>query len=573
MTVLAEAAAPVVSPACAMGVTGWSLVCPQCRGALEPSASGLRCGTHGELPLEGGVWRMLTAERAARYRRFLHEYGTIRRAEGRGGDDPAWYRALPFEDRSGTLSDQWRIRAGSYRALLARVVEPLERERGRPLDVVDVGAGNGWLSYRLAQRGHRALALDLGDDERDGLGAHGRYADGGPSPFTPVQADFDRLPLADGCADLVVFNASLHYATDIADTLAEAARVVRADGRVIVLDSPVYRAAESGRRMVVEREASFRERYGFPSNALASESWFTAERLTEAGAGAGLAWTVHLPWHGVRWALRPWIARARRRREPSSFWLLEGRVAPAAPAAPTRRTGVRAELLRSWLRTRHRLRDRPRAGRTVRETVAGVPLSVHPGVFNPRIFRTGAYLAGFVAQGVVTRGSAVLELGTGSGAVALAAAGAAGRVVAVDLSADAVRCAAENARANGLAERVDVREGDLFGPLRADERFDLVLFNPPFYRGQPRDVPDAAWRSVDVPERFARELPAHLTPRGRALVVLSSDCDVDGWLAPCRARGLAVRLLASRDLGNEVLVIYRIAPRAGGAPAGEGRVP
>jgi tRNA1(Val) A37 N6-methylase TrmN6 len=195
----------------------------------------------------------------------------------------------------------------------------------------------------------------------------------------------------------------------------------------------------------------------------------------------------------------------------------------------------------------------------VRESVAGLSLIVHPGVFNPRLFRTGNYLARFVRQGVVAEGSAVLDLGTGSGAGALAAATRGARVVAIDLSPDAVRCAAENARANQLADRVDVRAGDLFAPLREDERFDLVLFNPPFYRGTPRDLADAAWRSRDVPERFALGLLPHLTPRGRALVVLSSDCDVDGWLRPCRERGLAVRLVAERDLGNEVLLLYRIA--------------
>jgi tRNA1(Val) A37 N6-methylase TrmN6 len=206
----------------------------------------------------------------------------------------------------------------------------------------------------------------------------------------------------------------------------------------------------------------------------------------------------------------------------------------------------------------------------MRETVAGVPVTVRPGVFNPRIFRTGDYLARFVAQGVVVRGSSVLELGTGSGAIALAAAPAAGRVVASDISGEAVRCATENAVANGCAERVEVLQGDLFEPLAPGERFDLVLFNPPFYRGEPRDLPDAAWRSVDVPERFARGLADRLTERGRALVVLSSDCDVDGWLRPCRERRLAVRLVASCDLGNEVLLIYRIAPWLREPASGEG---
>jgi release factor glutamine methyltransferase len=132
--------------------------------------------------------------------------------------------------------------------------------------------------------------------------------------------------------------------------------------------------------------------------------------------------------------------------------------------------------------------------------------------------------------------------------------------VATDVSALAVRCAAENARRNGLAHRVEVRQGDLFAAVADDERFDLVLFNPPFYQGEPRDIPDHAWRSPNVPERFARGLAAHLTTQGRALLVLSSDCDVGAWLRPCLKQGLDVRLVAERDLVNEVLLLYRIAP-------------
>jgi release factor glutamine methyltransferase len=196
------------------------------------------------------------------------------------------------------------------------------------------------------------------------------------------------------------------------------------------------------------------------------------------------------------------------------------------------------------------------------EVVAGRRLTIEPGVFSPRVFRTGAWLAEFAANGVVRPGDAVLDLGTGSGVGALAVAGIAARVVAVDVSVEAVRCARANARVNGLAGRVDVREGDLFEPLAAGERFDLVLFNPPFYRGVPGSASDAAWRSVDVPERFADGLAGRLTARGRALVVLSSDCDVDGWLRGSRERGLEVRLVARREFANEALLLYRIAPPA-----------
>ena len=56
-------------------------------------------------------------------------------------------------------------------------------------------------------------------------------------PFLPraVSASFDTLPLADARFDVVVFNASLHYACDLAATLHEARRVTRSGGRVVIL--------------------------------------------------------------------------------------------------------------------------------------------------------------------------------------------------------------------------------------------------------------------------------------------------------------------------------------------------
>ena len=78
---------------------------------------------------------------------------------------------------------------------------------------------------------------------------------------------------------------------------------------------------------------------------------------------------------------------------------------------------------------------------------------------------------------------AVLDMGTGSGIAAIAAARRGARVVAVDISTEAVRCARINVLLNRVDDRVEIRCGDLFEPVQG-ERFDLVLFNPPFYAGQ-----------------------------------------------------------------------------------------
>jgi release factor glutamine methyltransferase len=148
-------------------------------------------------------------------------------------------------------------------------------------------------------------------------------------------------------------------------------------------------------------------------------------------------------------------------------------------------------------------------------------------------------------------------MGTGSGVGAVFAARAGYRVLAVDINPEAVRCASMNVLLNRLEAQVEVRQGDLFAPV-ADERFDLVLFNPPFYRGIPRGALDHAWRGLDVFERFAAGLPAALAPAGRALLVLSTDGDAAGMLRALEAQQLAHRVVARRDLGNEVLTLHEV---------------
>jgi HemK-related putative methylase len=527
-----------------------------------------------------GIWRFVTADRAAFYAQFLQEYATVRHAEGRGSESADYYRALPFEDRSGRLRDQWRVRAASYRAFAANVLEPLEKLRGHSLAVLDLGAGNCWLSYRLARRGHEVAAVDLNDDRLDGLAAHQWYAEGGDAPFVPVQADFDRLPFASECADLVVFNSSLHYSTDYADTLREASRVVRSDGAVVILDSPVYRDASSGHRMVQERHAFFERRYGFPSNAIPSENFLTPQRLEQLAAQLALHWQIVVPRHGVRWALRPWLARVKRRREPAAFWMIVGRAQPreassrveSTPMLLERRKGLVPTVSRVFLRVRYLLFQRHRARGPALERVVGREILVLPGVFNPKLFRSGEFLGQCLDGGLVPRGSAVLDMGTGSGIGAVIAATRAAKVVAVDINPEAVRCARINAIMNGVEQNIEVRHGNLFEATRPHERFDLVLFNPPFFRGSPRSLRDAAWRSEDVPERFADGLRRHLTNDGCALVVLSSDGDAAGCLRAFQRAGLRIEIVARRVYSNEEFVVYRVsssASRADGDVSGE----
>jgi release factor glutamine methyltransferase len=123
-------------------------------------------------------------------------------------------------------------------------------------------------------------------------------------------------------------------------------------------------------------------------------------------------------------------------------------------------------------------------------------------------------------------GLSALDVGTGSGAIALALAteGSFSPVVAVDLSPGALEVARANAEALGVA--VDFREGSLFAAVHG-ERFDLVVSNPPYVGDEERAALDPEVRDwepsgalfagtggLDVIAPLVREAPAHLEPRG-----------------------------------------------------------
>jgi release factor glutamine methyltransferase len=226
----------------------------------------------------------------------------------------------------------------------------------------------------------------------------------------------------------------------------------------------------------------------------------------------------------------------------------------------------------AWLHARRPFLER-RIRRPVLESIDGLPFVVLPEVLNPVVFRSGAFLARTVAASPAAappvacrgtrcsshtapgRGAYALDMGTGSGVGAVFAARRGFQVVGVDLNPDAVRCARANVLLNGLEERIEIRHGDLFGPV-AGECFDLVLWNPPFFRGEPSSNFDLAWRATDVMERFASGLPEVLAPDGVALVLVSTDGDAAGMIGALAAQGFGLEAAARRHFGSEIMTVY-----------------
>ncbi len=303
------------------------LRCPSC-GASAPmlhdvGPAGWKCPACGfRFGFMDGILRTIPVDAQETYARFIREYSAIRSAEGRGSDDAACYLALPYHDLTGKNVGQWRMRGKTYRYFERRLLPRLESRR--ELDILDLGAGTGWLSYRLAARGHRPVAVDLITDDRDGLGAARHYRSAAGLSFPLVAAGFDNLPFDDGQFDLVIFNSSFHYSTDCARTLGETTRCLKSGGSVVILDSPIYRRRAHGERMRRERHLHFQATYGFRSDSIPSVEFLYDDLLNELAARLHLSWAVYRPWYGWAWHLRPLKAWLAGRRPPSRFNILVG---------------------------------------------------------------------------------------------------------------------------------------------------------------------------------------------------------------------------------------------------------
>jgi SAM-dependent methyltransferase len=256
---------------------------------------------------------------------FLRAYARHRAAEGRALSGEA-LRTLPYL-REGPLGRHWAVRARTYDTFLHAVVMPMVAERGTPLHILDLGAGNGWLCHRLCALGHSTVAVDIRGDNVDGLGAAASLEKEWPGRFQRVIASFETLPLASERFDVLIFNAALHYARDLAQTMAEAQRVVRRAGIIAILDSPFYRHDADGQAMVAEKRSQGRKNFGGDAEILLAQNFI--EYLTPHRLGAAaplLSWRRHRVTYPLWYELRPLAARIRRTRKPSRFDLWSARV-------------------------------------------------------------------------------------------------------------------------------------------------------------------------------------------------------------------------------------------------------
>ena len=193
-------------------------------------------------------------------------------------------------------------------------------------------------------------------------------------------------------------------------------------------------------------------------------------------------------------------------------------------------------------------------------------LSIFPRVYEPA---EDSFLLATYASGL---SGSILEIGCGSGIASLSAAQASPKstVLGVDINPEAVKCSQANAEANSI-KNASFLLSDLFAAVPAPQKFDFILFNPPYLptsRAERLKSPeenaayDGGASGLDVFRRFIAEAPAHLSDGGKMAVIATSlGNGIEKTLALLEARVGSAQVLAEEKFFFERLVLLEAAKR------------
>ena len=179
----------------------------------------------------------------------------------------------------------------------------------------------------------------------------------------------------------------------------------------------------------------------------------------------------------------------------------------------------------------------------------GIVIKTHPDVYKPS--KDTFLLADNLD---ITRRDEILEIGTGTGLIAVYSAQRSKRVVATDIDEEAIKCALQNVIAN-RTYNVELKNGNLFEPVQ-NEKYDLILFNT--YNADANDKKNQSEdysKSREIIDKFILELNDYLNEGGRFQIVQSSDCDIEKTISKLEESGFVVEIKAREKILSSELVL------------------
>lgn len=185
-------------------------------------------------------------------------------------------------------------------------------------------------------------------------------------------------------------------------------------------------------------------------------------------------------------------------------------------------------LHKSYSIIAYHLYAKPKITRIDHVSMFGFDMVIPLTVFHPKLYFSSSIIGKYLIH--LDLGSMdVLDMGCGSGILGMIAASKGARVVSTDLNSGAVHATKRNAETNGLSKMVSTVHGYLFEAVPPDRLFDYILFNPPFYKKEPKNESDLAWGAglqYETIKEFILNAPHFLKEDGKLLIIISSNMDI-----------------------------------------------
>jgi release factor glutamine methyltransferase len=200
--------------------------------------------------------------------------------------------------------------------------------------------------------------------------------------------------------------------------------------------------------------------------------------------------------------------------------------------------------------------------RTVTEKINEFTFTVYPSVFNPKDYYSSVIIAEFISRLININNKLLLDMGCGSGIISIFAASSGALCTAVDKNPESVKCAKHNAVQNKLANKIVTVESDLFENLKYDNVYDIITFNPPYYKGEPANNFEMAFKggeNLEIIQRFFENGGKYLSDNGVIYLITSSDSNLSLTEEIKKTNNFKYEVVLKEKRFFESFYIYRIS--------------
>ena len=187
----------------------------------------------------------------------------------------------------------------------------------------------------------------------------------------------------------------------------------------------------------------------------------------------------------------------------------------------------------------------------------GIKTTIAPGVFPPNFTISTKLLLRYL-ENLNLEGKSLLELGCGSGIIALYSAKKGAKVTATDINEMALKQLKDSTKENNL--NLNIIKSDLFYGI-PEINFNYIIINPPYYPKNPENIAEQAWYCGENFEYFNNlfgQIPSYLSSQTMAIMILSEDCDIKRIKNIAKQNLLELNLLLKSSIQFETNYLFQI---------------